>query len=433
MTIKLGCIADDFTGATDLANNLVRAGMRVVQTNGVPSAPLAADVDAVVVALKSRTIAPAEAVKQSLQALQWLQNAGAKQIYFKYCSTFDSWYGGDGTDKRGNIGPVTEALMDALGTDFTIATPAFPDNGRTVFKGHLFVGDLLLSESSMKNHPLTPMQDANLVYVLQAQCRRKVGLIDYRTVTAGAEAVRARIAQLRRQGVGIAVVDAVSNEDLMRLGPALAELPLLTAGSGVAIGLPQNFGIQSSPQSAVLPQAQGLQAVISGSCSQATNSQVAAWKAAALPHLALDMQAVLGTEAQRDNAVQAVLAWAKPLLAQGAVLVYSTADALAVKSTQMGLGAQATGERVEAALAAIAKGLVAAGVQQLVVAGGETSGACVQALGVQQMQIGGQIDPGVPWCHAQANAVGIPLHLALKSGNFGADDFFTKAFKLLGR
>jgi 3-dehydrotetronate 4-kinase len=433
MTIKLGCIADDFTGATDLANNLVRAGMRVVQTNGVPSAPLAADVDAVVVALKSRTIAPADAVKQSLQALQWLQTAGAKQIYFKYCSTFDSWYGGDGSDKRGNIGPVTEALMDALGTDFTIATPAFPDNGRTVFKGHLFVGDVLLSESSMKSHPLTPMQDANLVHVLQAQCRRKVGLIDYRTVAAGAEAVRASIAQLREQGLGVAVVDAVSNEDLMRLGPALAALPLLTAGSGVAIGLPQNFGIQPSPQSATLPKAQGWQAVISGSCSQATNAQVAAWKALGKPHLALDMQAVLGDEAHHHAAVQSVLVWAQPLLANGPVLVYSTADAVAVKTTQAALGSQATGERVEQALSAIAKGLVSLGVQQLVVAGGETSGACVQTLGIQQMQIGGQIDPGVPWCYAQSNAVGTPLHLALKSGNFGAEDFFTKAFKLLER
>jgi 3-dehydrotetronate 4-kinase len=433
MSIKLGCIADDFTGATDLANNLVRAGMRVVQTNGVPSAPLAADVDAVVVALKSRTLAPADAVAKSLQALQWLQTAGAQQIYFKYCSTFDSWYGGDGSDKRGNIGPVTEALMDALATDFTIATPAFPDNGRTVFKGHLFVGDVLLSESSMKNHPLTPMQDANLVKVMQGQCRRKIGLIDYRTVAAGADAVRTRIQELRGQGVGIAIVDALSNEDLMRMGSALAALPLLTAGSGVAIGLPQNFGIELSPQSASLPKATGFQAVISGSCSQATNAQVAAWKAIGKPNLALDMRAVLSDEAQHHATVQSVLAWAKPLLANGPVLVYSTADAQAVKTTQTELGSQATGERVEQALSAIARGLVALGVQQLVVAGGETSGACVQALGIQQMQIGGQIDPGVPWCYAQSNAVGAPLHLALKSGNFGAEDFFTKAFKLLER
>lgn len=433
MTLQLGCIADDFTGATDLANNLVRAGMRVVQTNGVPSVPLASDVDAVVVALKSRTIAPADAVAQSLQALHWLQTAGARQIYFKYCSTFDSWYGADGGSQRGNIGPVAEALMDALGTDFTIATPAFPDNGRTVFKGHLFVGDVLLSESSMRHHPLTPMQDANLVNVLQAQCRRKVGLVDYRVVAAGAQAIKARMADLRAQGVGIAVVDAVSNDDLVRLGGALAGMPLVTAGSGVAIGLPCNFGIRACARSATLPQVQGLQAVVSGSCSQATNAQVAAWKAVGLPHRSLDLEAVLGSDAQHSAAVHGVLAWARPLLVQGPVLVYSTADALAVKATQSASGAEATGARVEQALSAIAKGLVEAGVQQLVVAGGETSGACVQALDVQQMQIGSQIDPGVPWCHAHAAAAGKSLHLALKSGNFGATDFFSKAFKLLER
>jgi 3-dehydrotetronate 4-kinase len=433
MTIKLGCIADDFTGATDLANNLVRAGMRVVQTNGVPTAPLAADVDAVVVALKSRTIAPQDAVAQSLQALNWLKNAGSQQVYYKYCSTFDSLYGADDSDRRGNIGPVTEALMDALGTSFTIATPAFPDNGRTVFKGHLFVGDVLLSESSMKHHPLTPMQDANLVNVMQAQCQRKVGLIDYRVVAAGEAAINARIKELRAQGVGIAIVDAVSNDDLMRLGLALKELPLVTAGSGVAIGLPQNFGIHASVQSATLPKAQGLQAVVSGSCSQATNAQVAAWKAAGLPSHALDMAAVLGNTAQQHAAVQTALDWATPWLAQGPVLVYSTADAQAVKSTQATLGSETTGARVEQALSAIATGLVALGVQQLVVAGGETSGACVQALGVQQMQIGGQIDPGVPWCHAHAGTAGKDLHLALKSGNFGTADFFAKAFKLLER
>jgi uncharacterized protein YgbK (DUF1537 family) len=433
MTLQLGCIADDFTGATDLANNLVRAGMRVVQTNGVPSVPLASDVDAVVVALKSRTIGPADAVAQSLQALHWLQTAGARQIYFKYCSTFDSRYGADGGSQRGNIGPVAEALMDALDTDFTIATPAFPDNGRTVFKGHLFVGDVLLSESGMRHHPLTPMQDANLVHVLQAQCRRKVGLVDYRVVAAGAQAIKARMADLRAQGVGIAVVDAVSNDDLVRLGGALAGMPLVTAGSGVAIGLPSNFGIQACVRSATLPQAQGLQAVVSGSCSQATNAQVAAWKAVGLPHRSLDLEAVLGSDAQHSAAVYSVLAWARPLLAQGPVLVYSTADALSVKTTQAALGSEATGARVEQALSGIAKGLVALGVQQLVVAGGETSGACVQALGVQQMQIGSQIDPGVPWCHAHAAAMGKDLHLALKSGNFGATDFFSKAFQLLER
>jgi 3-dehydrotetronate 4-kinase len=435
--ILLGCIADDFTGATDLANNLVRAGMRVVQTNGVPNQALSSEVDAVVIALKTRTIAPTDAMAQSLAALDWLKNAGSRQIYFKYCSTFDSWYGAYGSDKRGNIGPVTEALMEAMGVDFTIATPAFPDNGRTVFKGHLFVGDLLLSESSMKTHPLTPMRDANLVKVLQAQCRRKVGLIDYRVVAAGAEAIQARIAELCAQGVGIAIVDAISNEDLMHLGSALADLPLVTAGSGVAIGLPQNFGIQATgealTQAAALPQATGRQAVVSGSCSQATNTQVAAWQASGRPHRALDLAAVLGSDAQHNAEVQTVLSWAQAQLPQKPVLVYSTADAASVKNTQSVLGSDTTGARVEQALSAIAKGLVALGVQQLVVAGGETSGACVQALGVQQMQIGSQIDPGVPWCYAHAGTLGVDLHLALKSGNFGSDDFFAKAFTLLVR
>ena len=433
--ILLGCIADDFTGATDLANNLVRAGMRVVQTNGVPTQALASDVDAIVIALKTRTIAPAEAIAQSLAALQWLKIAGSQQIYFKYCSTFDSWYGADGSDKRGNIGPVTEALMDAMGADFTIATPAFPDNGRTVFKGHLFVGDVLLSESSMKTHPLTPMRDANLVTVMQAQCQRKVGLIDYRTVAAGAEAVRTRIAELRTQGVGIAIVDAISNEDLIRLGPALADLPLVTAGSGVAIGLPQNFGIQatgeSAAQAAVLPAATGWQAVVSGSCSQATNGQVAAWQASGRAHRALNLAEILGNDVMHSLEVQNVLSWAQALLPQEPVLIYSTADAESVKTTQTLLGSDATGARVEHALSAIAKGLVELGVQQLVVAGGETSGACVLALGVEQMQIGPQIDPGVPWCYGFSSATGANIHLALKSGNFGSPDFFAKAFALL--
>ena len=250
MSLLLGCIADDFTGATDLANNLVRAGMRVVQTIGVPDAPLPSDCNAVVIALKSRTIAPQEAVAQSLNALQWLKSQHVKQVYFKYCSTFDSWYRGD---IRGNIGPVTEALMQALDCDFTIATPAFPDNQRTVFKGHLFVGDVLLSDSGMKNHPLTPMQDANLVNVLQAQCKKRVGLIDYRCVTQGAQAIRQRMTELKAQGISIAIVDALSNEDLLRLGPALQDLSLVTAGSGVAMGLPANWGIQPALESAQLP------------------------------------------------------------------------------------------------------------------------------------------------------------------------------------
>ncbi|MGF6350411.1 3-oxo-tetronate kinase [Variovorax sp. W2I14] len=422
--LVLGCIADDFTGATDLANNLVRAGMRVVQAIGVPATPLDADVDAVVVALKSRTIAPAEAIAQSLDALRWLQAQGAQQIYFKYCSTFDS-------TPQGNIGPVTEALMEALQCDFTIATPAFPDNKRTVFKGYLFAGDVLLNESGMQNHPLTPMIDANLVRVLQAQCTRKVGLIDHTVVARGDAAITERIAQLKGEGVSIAIVDAVSNDDLLRLGPALAKMPLVTAGSGVAIGLPANFGLSPSSQASALPAAGGLRAIVSGSCSLATNRQVLDFIQRGGAALAIDP---LRIAAGIDVAAEA-LAWAAPLVANQPVLVYSTAEAGAVKSVQGKLGVEEAGAMVERTIAAIARGLVDKGVRQLVVAGGETSGACVQALGIAQMQIGPQIDPGVPWCHARAEAAktagGAGVHIALKSGNFGGDDFFTKAFTVL--
>ena len=419
-TLKLGCIADDFTGATDLANNLVRAGMRVVQTIGVPSGPLGTEVDAVVVALKSRTISADQAVAQSLDALRWLQSQGAQQIYFKYCSTFDS-------TPAGNIGPVTEALMDALGSDFSIATPAFPDNKRTVFKGYLFAGDVLLNESGMQNHPLTPMTDPNLVRVLQSQTRRKVGLIDHSVVAQGADAIRSRIVALKAEGVGIAIVDAVSNDDLLRMGPALADLPLVTAGSGVAIALPANFGLQPSNQAAALPAASGLQAVVSGSCSVATNAQVAHFIASGRPALALQPLRM----AAGDDVVREALDWAHPHLASGPVLVYSTAEPDDVRSIQAQLGVEQAGALVEQTLAAIARGLVDLGVRQLVVAGGETSGACVQALDIAQMRIGGQIDPGVPWCHAASAAAPEGLHIALKSGNFGSTDFFTKAFTSL--
>jgi len=423
--LLLGCIADDFTGATDLANNLVRAGMRVVQAMGVPAQPLDSDADAVVVALKSRTLPVAEAIAQSLAALRWLQAQGARQIYFKYCSTFDS-------TAQGNIGPVTEALMEALGTDFTIATPAFPDNQRTVFKGHLFVGDVLLNESGMQNHPLTPMTDANLVRVLQGQCRRKVGLIDYKVVAQGEAAIRARIEQLRADGVGVAVVDAISNDDLLRLGPALKDRPLVTAGSGVATGLPANFGIAPSSTASALPRATGLQAVVSGSCSLATNRQVLTFIQAGGPALGIDPLQIAAQQATGVDVVADALAWAGPLLNQGPVLIYSSADATAVKSVQGMLGVEAAGALVERTLAAIARGLVGLGVRQLVLAGGETSGACVQALAISQMKIGPQIDPGVPWCHAQTEAAPQEgLHLTLKSGNFGTDDFFSKAFALL--
>jgi 3-dehydrotetronate 4-kinase len=412
----LGCIADDFTGATDLANNLTRAGLRTVQTVGVPRAPLRENVDAVVVALKSRTIPAADAVAQSLAALKWLQVFDFKQYYFKYCSTFDS-------TPAGNIGPVTEALMQALNCDFTIACPAFPEAGRTVFKGNLFVGDVPLNESGMRNHPLTPMRDANLVRVLQAQMTGKVGLIDYTDVARGPDAIRARIAALKAAGVKAAIVDAISNDDLMKLGLASRDMRLVTAGSGVAIGLPQNFATAGAAATA-LPPASGYRAILSGSCSVATTAQVAHFIASGGAARVLDPLQLAAGEPEVERA----LAWAQSRLAAGPVLLYSTAAPSAVLGIQTQLGVAQAGKLIEDALAQIARGLVDAGVGQLLVAGGETSGAVVQALGIEALRIGPQIDPGVPWTMTTSEP---RIALALKSGNFGSEDFFTKAFRVL--
>ena len=418
----LGIIADDFTGATDVASMLVRAGMRTVQVIGVPDGPVP-QADAVVVALKTRTVPAADAVSESLAALRWLQSGGMRQCYFKYCSTFDS-------TPAGNIGPVTEALMQALGTDFTIACPAFPENGRTIFRGHLFVGDELLSDSGMRQHPLTPMTDANLVRVLQAQCAARVGLLRFDTVAQGAVAVRQRIEALRDEGVAIAIADAIDNDALRTLAAACADLPLLTAGSGLALGLPDVYAerrwLVPDAHAAALGTVAGTAAVLAGSCSLATNAQVQQWRQAGRPAFALDPRALARGEPVATNA----LAWARAHLPGEPVLVYATASAQALGAVQAELGAMQAGALVEACLAEIARGLVTQGVQRLVVAGGETSGAVVQALGVTTLRIGPAICPGVPWTQADDRPSGAPLHLALKSGNFGGPDFFDEALRL---
>ena len=411
----LGVIADDFTGATDVASMLVRAGLRTVQVISVPQgeAPAA---DAVVVALKSRTTPAADAVAESLAALRWLQAAGARQFYFKVCSTFDS-------TPAGNIGPVTEALMDALDAPFAIACPAFPENGRTVFRGHLFVGDALLSDTGMRDHPLTPMTDSNLVRVLQAQTQRKVGLLRHDTVALGPAAVRTRIEALVQEGVRIAIADAIDNDALRTLARACIDLPLMTAGSGLALGLPEVYAARGwvvpDANAAALDPVGGFAAVLSGSCSTATNAQVAHWRASGRPALRVDPQAL----AKGVPVATEAIAWARDQLASGPVLVYATADANEVKATQAALGVERAGHLVEACMATIATGLQELGVRRFVVAGGETSGAVVQALGVHTLRIGAPIDPGVPW----TQAAGRPLLLALKSGNFGSVDFFAKA------
>jgi uncharacterized protein YgbK (DUF1537 family) len=421
VTAILGCIADDFTGATDLAGTLVKEGLRSVQMIGVPSVPPAdIDADAVVIALKSRTVPAEEAVAESLEALRWLQAADCRQVFFKYCSTFDS------TD-RGNIGPVAEALMRALKTDFTVACPAFPKNGRLVFKGYLFVGDGLLNESGMEDHPLTPMTDPNLVRVLAGQSEGPVGLVPFSRVRLGAREVAAAFDELRDGGVRLAIVDALDENDLREIGRACSDLPLVTGGSGLAIGLPDNYrrsgwrGRAESPDA--LPRIEGQSAVIAGSCSRATREQVRiaqqTWPAFQVDPLAL---------AEGTDVAGQTLAWAEPRIGEGPVLIYATATPEEVGAVQQKLGVAQAGALVEEALSRIAEGLVAMDVRRLIVAGGETSGAVVRRLGIGGLRIGPEIDPGVPWTASLGDP---PVALALKSGNFGAPDFFLKAFASL--
>ena len=425
----LGCIADDLTGATDLCNNLVRAGMRVVLTVDVPRSTDSPPADAIVVALKSRTIPPAEAVAQSLGACRWLREKGVRQIYFKICSTFDS-------TPKGNIGPVIEALMDELNCAFSAVVPSFPDNQRTVYCGHLFVGDVLLSESGMRNHPLTPMTDANLVRFLGQQLygekQRKVGLINYRCVAESANAIRERIRTLASEGVSVAIADTTSNGDLERLAGVLSDHRLVTAGSGLAMELPAKWGIVPSPESARLPAASGRRAVISGSCSVATNAQVEDFIRAGGSVYVLDP---IGLQEYGSERIADALAWADAQWAADSariLMIYSTARPAELKAVHEKLGVERSGELVEQALSQIARALVERGTGELVVAGGETAGVCIRALGVEQVQIGPQIDPGVPWCYgASPLAQQAGIHLALKSGNFGTHDFFTKAFEML--
>jgi uncharacterized protein YgbK (DUF1537 family) len=421
MTVLLGAIADDFTGATDLCNTLVRRGMRTVQLIDVPEPGTeVADAEAVVIALKSRTTPVAGAINKSLAALAWLQKAGARQILFKYCSTFDS------TD-AGNIGPVAEALMEALDTDFTLFCPAFPETGRTIYRGYLFVGDVLLSESGMRDHPLTPMRDPSLVRVLQRQTRGRVGLVPVATVSRGSNSIRAAFAELRRQGFHHTIVDAIEDRDLEAIGAAAANFKLITGGSGIALGLPENFrrqgllGDQSDADA--LPTISGAAVVLSGSCSPATIAQVAYMRDRA-PSFTIDPIAV----AEGHPVAEEALDWAKRLLGDSPILISATAPPDNVAEVQRRLGRERAGAVVEETLATIARGLAAKGARRLVVAGGETAGAVVQALGVTGLRIGRQIDPGVPWTVSLGEP---PLALALKSGNFGAADFFLRAFSVL--
>ena len=373
-----------------------------------------------VVALKSRTAPQGQAVGESLAAMKWLREGGAEQIFFKYCSTFDS-------TPLGNIGPVADALLAGLGADFSIACPAFPTNGRTIYQGYLYAGEVLLNESGMQNHPLTPMTDANLVRVLGQQTEGEVGLVAYHEVAEGSAAIAAAYDRLRGAGKRYAIVDALSDRHLRDIGAASADLALVTGGSGVAMGLPENFrqaGKLTSGDAAALPPAGGHAAVVSGSCSLATLAQIGHFREQGGQVFVVDPLSI----AAGEDVAASALAWAKGRLADGPVLLAASAPAETVARVQAELGREQAGELVEGVLAAVARGLVGQGVRRLVVAGGETSGAALAALGVTGLQIGGEIDPGVPWTRSLDHQ---DLFLALKSGNFGAQDFFTRAFEVL--
>lgn len=401
--MKLGCIADDYTGATDLAGLLARSGVRVQLHFGLPAADLESSAEIEIIALKCRSIAADAAVESCLQAGRWLQARGASTLYWKYCSTFDS-------TASGNIGPVAEALLELTGQQQALYCPAFPENGRSVFMGHLFVGDQLLSESSLKDHPLNPMTDANLCRVLAPQVTAPVGLWSRLDQRAGNAMPDTRHV----------IADAVEFSDLEYLIAHTPESVLLTGGSALAMPLPAHLGLVGD-QSDPLPQVGARSLILSGSCSAMTQQQVAFWRE---HHPAFQIDPL------RPESVQEALNWWHSQSVETPCLIYATDTPEAVRASQAALGVQEAGERIEQAMGTIAKAATAAGVRRLVVAGGETSGAVTQALAVHQVRVGHEICPGVPWIYA--GDASDPIALALKSGNFGGPEFFQDAFDVLG-
>lgn len=414
--MRLGVIADDFTGATDIASFLVQNGMSTVQVNGVPAEALALNADAIVVSLKSRSCAPEKAVADSLQALQWLQQQGCERFYFKYCSTFDS-------TAQGNIGPVTDALLDALGESQTIISPSLPVNGRTVYQGHLFVMDQLLSDSGMRHHPVTPMTDSNLLRLMEAQSRGRAGLVASPTLDRGAAAVRAALSALHEQGVRYVVLDALNEQHLLTQGEALRDMRLVTGGSGLAIGLARQwaYAAHDSAQAQAAGAPQGERAVVlSGSCSTMTNRQVARYRQQAAAQ-AVDVERALN---QREEYALALCDWVAEHETDAlAPLLFATAEPQVLQRIQQQYGAQHSSEAIEQLFAAVVRELQQRGWQRFIVAGGETSGVVAQTLGIHAFHIGPAISPGVPW----VRGVGQPVSLALKSGNFGDENFFARA------
>lgn len=414
---RLGAVADDFTGATDLAGNWAARGLRTSVLLGVPEEGSAhgTDDDAVVVALKTRSAAPDEARDLSGRAGRFLLDLGCTQLYDKYCSTFDS-------TARGNIGPVADALLELTGADRAVVVPSFPDNGRTVYQGHLFVGSTLLHESPMKDHPLTPMRDSDVTRLLAPQTRHQVGLVTLATVHRGPEVLRRALEDQERAGCRLVVVDAVGNPDLTTIAAATRTDRLVTGGSGLALGAPRQT---RGPQ--VLRSIPGHRVILSGSASTTTREQVLR-AAGRLPSFRLDVEQLQDRpSAYLADLLDAVRdSWrSEP---RRPALVYSVASPDDLERTRH-LGAEASG-LVESALAHLAVTLSDAGATEFLVAGGETSGAVLGALGVRRLTVGQGLDPGVSWLGG-TTATGSRHNFVLKSGNFGDDDLFLTAWEEL--
>jgi uncharacterized protein YgbK (DUF1537 family) len=419
----LGVIADDFTGASDIANTLAKGlswqgGLKTALFIGVPDVDAPPGLEAGVVALKSRSISADAAVAQSLAALVWLLAQGCRQIVFKYCSTFDS-------TSLGNIGPVGEALAHALSARGVIVCPAFPTMGRTVHYGHLFVHDRLLNQSGMEKHPLTPMTDPDLRRWLALQCQDRVGLVPAATVRQGPRMVRDALAAAAALGETLVIADAATDEDLIVLAQAAADAPLLTGGSGIALGLPANFIARGEASGSLVDFAgvAGPEAILAGSCSGATRGQIDL-HARNHPTLQIDVDAVMTGKLQAAEVTQFLLD-----NSGHAPLAYSSSTPETVAAMQDLYGLDAVSHCLDTLFADVAVALVAKGMRRLVVAGGETSSAVAQALALGALNVGPEIDPGVPIL----TDLGGTIALALKSGNFGAPDFFTKALQRMER
>jgi 3-dehydrotetronate 4-kinase len=422
--IAIGSIADDYTGATDLANSLAKAGLRTIQTIGVPrEGVVPKDAEAIVVALKSRSIPVADAVRQSLEAFRWLAARGAGHILFKICSTFDS------TD-AGNIGPVTDALRRETGAGIPLVCPAFPGAARTVYLGHLFVGDRLLSESPLRHHPLNPMHDPDLVRVLGRQSSGEIGLIPFSVVEQGPEAVRARMKVLASEGKSAAIADAITDRHLDILGEAARAEPISTGGSGLGAGIARSIvreGVAGAPGADVVAAIAGRSAILAGSCSAATLEQIDVAQEQGIPVLRLDPMRAVGNP---QATMTMMLEWVGEQAQDHPFLVAASAGPDAVAAVQAKFGREEAGRTLEKLLADLSVQLVAQGVRRLVVAGGETSGAVTDALRIEALVIGREIAPGVPTTVALGNPAG-PIGLVLKSGNFGARDFFSRALEIM--